>query len=265
VYERAHGIIDRQSIGKGRFWRRHDPHAFDSMIDAARGRAGATGDAAEWLAALILQAPRAVSAQRQMDKHPHGYHDKQARLYELIDFNDTYVSTVLALEEREFATFNDETKRLMDRFCRHVGSPCLTSEQWEAITHGLSREISVYRGALKLGYTARMTSRREDAMGVDMVVTDAEGRSINLDIKTRSSFHFRLQELHREGRVSELEREEAEQFGHSTVVNGHGHEAVTTTLLRIDEETYGRTIDFELERLEPLQLSIEQIFSLFSQ
>ena len=102
-------------------------------------------------------------------------------------------------------------------------------------------------------------------MGVDMVVTDAEGRSINLDIKTRSSFHFRLQELHREGRVSELEREEAEQFGHSTVVNGHGHEAVTTTLLRIDEETYGRTIDFELERLEPLQLSIEQIFSLFSQ
>ena len=150
---------------------------------------------------------------------------------------------MLALDEADYATFNNEAKRLMDRFCKHVNAPCLTNEQWQAITHGLSREIAVYRDALRLGYQARMTSRREDAMGVDMVVADDEGRSINLDIKTRSSFHFRLQDLHNEGRVSELEREEAEQFGHITVVNGHGGAAVTTTLLRIDEETYGRTID----------------------
>ncbi len=32
-----------------------------------------------------------------------------------------------------------------------------------------------------------------------------------------------------------------------------------TTLLRIDEETYGRTINFSLERLDKLKTSIEQI------
>ncbi len=259
VYSRAHAVIDQQGIGRGRLWRHHDAHAFDGMIDSLRARAGSSGDSADWLAALVLQAPRAVDAQRSMDKHPGGFHNREARLFELIDFNDTYVSTVLALDEADYATFNDETKRLMDRFCKHVNAPCLTNEQWQAITHGLSREISVYRGTLRLGYQARMTSRREDAMGVDMVVTDDEGHSINLDIKTRSSFHFRLIDLHREGRVSELEREEAEQFGHITVVNGHGNGAVVTTLLRIDEETYGRTIAFALERLEPLKTAIEQI------
>ena len=259
VYSRAHAVIDQQAIGRGRLWRRHDAHAFDGMIDAVRAQASSSGDPADWLAALVLQAPRAVDAQRSMDTHPGGFHNREARLFELIDFNDTYVSTVLALDEADYATFNDETKRLMDRFCKHVKAPCLTNEQWQAITHGLSREISVYRGALRLGYQARMTSRREDAMGVDMVVTDDEGDSINLDIKTRSSFHFRLQDLHNEGRVSELEREEAEQFGHITVVNGHGSGAVTTTLLRIDEETYGRTIAFALERLVPLKTAIEQI------
>lgn len=107
-----------------------------------------------------------------------------------------------------------------------------------------------------------MTSRRDDAMGVDMVVTDqVRSVSINLDIKTRSSFFYRINTLHQEGRISELEREEAEKFGHITVVNGHGGEAVTTTLLRIDEETYGRTIHFRLERLEPLQAAIGQIIA----
>lgn len=221
---------------------------------------GSSEQAVVWLAALIMQAPRAVLAQRQMDAHPHGYSNKQARLYELIAFNDTYVSAILSLPEQYHPQCNDRIKQVMDQFCRRVKVPCLTNEQWEAITHGLSREIAVYHGALALGYRARMTSRREDAMGVDMVVTDEQtGMNINLDIKTRSSFHYRLQDLHNEGRITELQREEADQFGHITVRNGHGSESVVTTILRIDEETYGRVIDFTLERLEPLKTAIEQI------
>ena len=93
-----------------------------------------------------------------------------------------------------------------------------------------------------------------------MKLTNNSGESINLDIKTRSSFHFRLEELHREGRISELEREEAEKFGHITVVNGHGNDAVTTTLLRIDEETYGRSINFHLERSGALEHTFRDLF-----
>lgn len=259
IYQAAWQLVEQIPVDRRRMWQRHDVSALVGPIDGALARAEQTGDPVQYLAALILQAPRAVLSQRSMDKHPGGFHNREARLYELIAFNDTYVSLILALPESYYAECNDHIKRLMDQFCRRVRAPRFTNQQWEAITHGLSREISVYRGALSLGYQARMTSRREDAMGVDMVLTGSDGIQTNLDIKTRSSFHFRLQDLAREGRISELEREEAEKFGHITVTNGHGSEAVRTTLLRIDEETYGRTINFAIERLEPLRDSIQQI------
>ena len=148
----------------------------------------------------------------------------------------------------------------MDRFCKYLKAPCFSNEQWEAITHGLSREIAVYRTAKELGYTVRMTSRRQDAMGVDMVITDARrGRSLNVDIKTRSSFHFRLKDLVKEGRIPEMQREAAEHNGFCMVINGHGVEAVHTILLRIDEETYGRVLSFRLERPQALAAKLEEI------
>lgn len=259
VYDEAQQITAQLPIDRRRIWQRHDVSSLAPYIDDALARAERTADPVQYLAALILQTPRAVLAQKSMDKHSGGFHNREARLFELIAFNDTYVSLILALPSEYYEGCQGHIKQLLDQFCQRVRTPRFSDEQWEAITHGLSREISVYRGARELGYQARMTSRREDAMGVDMVVTDEDGARINLDIKTRSSFHFRLQDLAREGRISELEREEAEKFGHITVKNGHGSEAVMTTLLRIDEETYGRTINFSLERLDKLKTSIEQI------
>ena len=260
VVSRARKLIDNAVAGvPRRLWRRHDASIYDGAIDSLRSRATTENDVAFWVAALVLQAPRAVAAQRQMDKHQHGYRNKQARLFELIDFNDTYVTTVLALPEQHLAVFDSRVRAMMNDICARLRLPGFSDEQWQAITMGLSREIAVYRGARLLGYRARMTSRVEDAMGVDMVVTNSDDESINLDIKTRSSFHFRLMDLEREGRISHLELEQGEKFGHLTVINGHGHESVRTTLLRIDEETYGRTTNYSLERLEPLRDSLEQI------
>lgn len=252
IYAAAHDIVD-QHIGTRRWWRRRNQHDFDGVIETLRGRAETSGAPEHWLAALIVQTPRAVAAQRSMDKHPHGYHSKQARLFELIDFNDSFVNTVLALPDEQLASFNDEAKKLLDRFCRYTGSPSFSNEQWQAITHGLGREIAVYRSALALGYRARMTSRRDDAMGVDMVIADQTGHSVNLDIKTRSSFHFRLKDLVREGRLSEEQRLRAELTGYQAVVNGHGDDKVATTLLRIDEEMFGLSHGFVLERPEKLR------------
>lgn len=262
IFERAEHIIDSHTQVPRRMWQRHDPSVLNDVITSLRAHGEHTSDVTTLLATLVLQAPRAVAAQRKMDKHPHGYHDKKARLFELIDFNDTYVSTVLAMPEHHLATFNDRVRQLITRACKRMGLPSFSNEQWDAITHGLTREIAVYRGAAHLGYQVRMTNRNEDAMGVDMVVTNADGEEINLDIKTRSSFHFRLMDLEREGRISKLEQTEGEKFGHLTVINGHGHEAVRTTLLRIDEETYGATTGFALDHLEPLDTSFKQIFTL---
>lgn len=259
VYHAAWQLVERVPIDRRRMWQRHDVSGLTGPADDLLRQAGHTNDPVHYLASLIVQAPRAVLAQRSMDRSPGGFHNREARLYELIAFNDTYVSLILALPHEYYPACNQVIKQQLDEFCRRVRVPRFASKQWEAITHGLSREISVYNGAQSLGYEVRMTSRRDDAMGVDMVVTDQDGMAINLDIKTRSSFHFRLQDLTREGRISELEREEAEKFGHLTVKNGHGGDAVTTTLLRIDEETYGRTINFVLERLEPLGTALHQI------
>src|SRR5690606_30984045 len=72
---------------------------------AAKLRARSIHDKVHLLALLILQAPGAARAQREMDGHRGGYKNRQARLYELIDFNDTFVDTVLSLNEEERQTF----------------------------------------------------------------------------------------------------------------------------------------------------------------
>lgn len=243
-----------------RLLRPHDLGILHSIISRLEHEGRQDGLPSVLLAALVLQAPRAVMAQRKMDKFPGGFRDKQNRLDELIGFNDTYVSLILALPDEARLVANDTIKRMMDKFCRYMRTPCFSNEQWDAITHGLSREIAVFLSARKLGYSANMTSRRADAMGVDMVITDTRtGKQLNVDIKTRSSFHFRLEDLKREGRVSEMQREAAEHAGYCMVVNGHGDEAVHTTLLRIDEETYGRVINFHLERPEKLHDTLQTI------
>jgi hypothetical protein len=256
VYKRAQEIIDAQPIEKRRMWQKRDYSQLEEPIRTL----SESPHVESLMAALVLQAPRAVAAQRRMDDHPHGFHDKQARLYELIAFNDTYVSLILLLDDSYYTGVNDQLKFMMDRFCKYVKSPCFDNKQWEAITHGLSREIAVYRAIKELGYEVRMTSRQQDAMGVDMVMIHPKnGRAINLDIKTRSSFHFRLKDLASEGRISEAQREAGEHAGFCKVVNGHGDEQVHTTLLRIDEETYGQVQHFRIDRVVTLQEKLRML------
>src|ERR1035437_7681749 len=100
-------------------WRRHTDFSYlKTMFDAAKERARMTDQGSDkvakahaWLRALILQAPGAAMAQVQMDHHKHSFHNREARLYELIDFNDAYVSTVLAMPNDHLNTFNEELKK----------------------------------------------------------------------------------------------------------------------------------------------------------
>lgn len=214
------------------------------------------------LALLILQAPRAARAQQDMDKHPHGYHNRTERLYELIDFNDTYIDAVLSVPEYELSTFDDHAKRVTDIFCKRLRTRCFSNEQWEAITHGLSREVAVYRGAIKEGLLARMTSRVQDAKGVDMVITDpANKRTMNVDIKTGSAYHYRLKDLEREGRITSEEFKHADESGYCPVINGHGAESVEVVLLRIDHDVLGNIVDFEFENSHLLGGELRKILA----
>jgi hypothetical protein len=210
--------------------------------------------AALWFALMIAQAPRAARAQVQMDTHDGGYKNKQARLYELIDFNDAFVSTVLALPDNELKGFVERARHELARFCAQVHAPMFSDVQYEAITRGLSREVAVYRGAILGGFEAAMTSRHQDALGVDMVITDpSSGRSINIDCKTPSSYRYRLQDLVREGRLSENDSALADQLGYVREMNGSGSERVEVVLMRIDPNELGDVIDFGF--VEPQRLA----------
>lgn len=231
-------------------------------IDEQRRYATSGSEPVQWLTLLMLLAPSAAQAQQQIDKHPHGFHDKQARIYDLIDFNDTYVATVLSLDKQHLQMFNKHLKIALDAACLRVGVRPFSDEQFEAITRGLTREIAVFRSALALGYEARMTSRREDAMGVDMVVREPEsGLQVNLDIKSPSSYRYRLQDLVREGRMSEEELVQADIKGYAHEVNGHGGEAVDVVLMRIDANEVGEIVDFEFEEPLKLDMRIKEILS----
>ncbi|MCB9819933.1 hypothetical protein H6796_01360 [Candidatus Nomurabacteria bacterium] len=204
---------------------------------------------AEYLMALlILQAPAAVRAQRQMDRREGGYNNRQARVFELIDFNDTFVDLVLSMPSEELEDFPERLRRELDHHCERMHTTKLTDRQYEAIVHGLSREIAVYRGAKKEGLLARMTSRVQDSRGVDMIITDPETkRSIAIDCKTSSSFHFRLLRLEEKRRINEQFRIDCEEAGFCQVDSGPKSDPSPTVLVRISTEHLGPITNFEFE------------------
>lgn len=230
-------------------------------IERLRSQAEATNNSTLWCASLILQAPNAALAQEQMDRHPYGYHNKQARLFELIDFNDTFVSAVLSVSTADRVTFVAEAKRAIDAFCKQVRTRCLSDEQYEAIVHGLSREIAVYLGVQTEGYNVQMTNRVDDAFGIDMVITDPRnGQSINVDCKTHSAFYYRLKDLMHEGRLTVEQAGIAEDNGYVWIVNHDGVRSERIVLWRIDEQTYGNIQDFSFVNTVQLGEHLSRIF-----
>ena len=205
--------------------------------------------AASRIALVVMQTPRAARAQVMMDRHRGGYKEREKRLFELIDFNDAYVSAVLSLPEDQLSEFPMRLKSEMDLFARRLHVQAFTDDQYEAITHGLSREIAVYRGAVAEGLQVRMTSRVQDAMGIDMVITDPDsGKSINIDCKTRSSFFFRLVDLERQGRMSSNEKEYCEIAGYCIV----NHGSIPVVLVRIATKYLGEIDNFSFVDTAPL-------------
>ena len=269
----ARGIIERACRELGLKLRRLSPEQLEPLVELLRSRTayriGAVAHpdyAATLFALLITQAPQAVRAQAQMDHHPGGYRNKQERLYELIDFNDCYISTVLALPTSKRHSFESLARHEIARFCAQVHSPMFSEEQFEAITKGLNREIAVYLGAIQAGYGVEMTSRVEDAMGVDMTITEPEhGRVINVDCKSPSAYRYRLQDLVREGRMSEAEADRADVRGFAHEINGRGDEQVSVTLMRVDSNEVGEIVDFSFVEPEKLATRLRAMFASVSQ
>ena len=235
--------------------RRHPkPAQLENIIKQMQSKAQVTNRPEDWLAALYAQAPRAAAAQQQMDQHPYGYRDKQARVYELIDFNDTFVAAILAMNQNMRARFVVQAKHGCDKICYQTHSPIFTDEQWTAIVRGLTREIAVYQAARDRGFDATMPNRTGDAIGIDLQVRDPEsGRYINVDVKTPSSFRRRLEELVQEGRLTETELLDADSRSYAIEYNGHNGGAVEVILLCMLPDKFGEFGDFRLLNSEPMR------------
>lgn len=217
-----------------------------------------------WLRALVLQAPQAALAQGQMDHHKHGFPARGERLYELIDFNDAFVSTVLAIDEPLLADFAVRARELMDWLCKRVGVRGFSVEQYEAIVQGLSREIAVFRGVQAEGFAASMTSRASDALGIDMIISDpASGKTVNIDCKAPSAYRHRIYDLLHEGRLRGEEVTAAETLGYIAELNGHGREKVEVVLWRIEKERYGEIVAFGFPDTRPLGHTIRAILETY--
>lgn len=255
-------------------WRKHtDFQYLNPYIEAATARAEKAeetddhdGQAAAWLLALILRSPRAAQAQAVMDKHRRSYRNKAARTMELIDFNDAFVSTVLAMPEDHLHEFTDELQRLQFWFCKRVGAWSFSDAQFEAIVHGLSREIAVFKVVQSAGYAVNMTSRAQDAIGIDMQITDRQsGTKVNVDTKTTSAYHYRLIDLLREGRLDQLEIDEADRRGFVLVINGHGGAKTPVVLWRIDQNEVGKIDDFRFSDSEKVIEMLRAIMGTYGE
>ncbi len=274
IFERVEDRIKKLNIARGSQRGQTGFEQLAPIIQSAKDhayrleneRAAGESRAEAWLYALILQAPRAAEAQQEMDKHPQGYHNKEKRLYELIDFNDAFVSAVLSLPEVHLPHFAEKTKLLADKFCNNVGSRCLSNDQFEAIVHGLSREIAVYRAVKREGFEAEMTNRATDAFGIDMRIIDPVSlKSVNIDVKTHSAYRYRVQDLQREGRLSEEELMIADRRGFTSVYNGRGEQKVRVVIWRIDHVALGGVRDFSFTNTKPIGDMMREIILFYGE
>lgn len=216
-------------------------------------------------AQVVLQTPRAAMAQNEMDRHKYNYHDRNKRLFELIDFNDAFVDAVLNLPAEQMPYFTEHIKHQMLRFCHRYKLPMFSDEQFQAIVHGLSTEIAVYLGAKAEGLRASMTSRAGDAFGIDMVITDPEsGTYINIDCKTPSAFHHRLGTLVREGRIAENDFFVADKNDFITVENRHNDKRVKVSIVCIRPEHLGEIVNFTFANTKPLGRLLRKILATVS-
>ena len=240
--------------------RRPEVHDLDRDIDRLQSRFLKTNDALDGLTALLAQAPRAALAQLQMEQFPHGYRNKQERLYELIDFNDTLVSTILALEQNHKEVFAERTKQAADRVCKRVGAPCFTNEQWISIVRGLTREVALYLAAKEHGFDAWLTDRAHDALGIDVQVRDPEtGRYINIDVKTPSSYRHRMEQLVKEGRLTEGELLRGDERSYIVEYNGHGSHKVPIVVLCILPDLFGELVTWRFVNPGPMVEKLSQL------
>lgn len=211
---------------------------------------------------LILQTPRAALAQIQMDAHKHGYHHREKRLFELIEFNDTFVNYVLATPHIELPGLADKLKQDMTEFCRRLKTPMFSDEQYDAIVRGLSREIAVYRTARYHKFDVRMTSRADDAFGIDLVITQPETRKqLNIDCKTPAAFRHRLEDLLHHERITEAELLQGDAQGFLTVVHRRGNERVPVTLFCILPDRLGEISDFTFDEPDKLRVQLDVMFA----
>lgn len=210
---------------------------------------------------LLAQTPRTVQAQIQMDTHKHGYHNREKRLYELIDFNDTFVSLVLATPHEQLKGFADRLQNDMERYCRRLNVDMFSPEQYDAIVRGLSREIAVFRAARYLGFKADMTNRTEDAFGIDMVIEQPQtGKVLNIDCKTPPAFRHRLEDMVHHGRISDDQLVSGDEAGYLTVIHKRNQEAVPVTLLCILPDRLGDIHDFSFDDAKKLGELLEEMF-----
>ena len=213
-------------------------------------------------ALIIAQTPRAAVAQLEMDKHKRGYHDREKRLYELIDFNDSFVSLVLATKRTQLPGLAEQLKSEMTQFCRRLTTPMFTDTQYDAIVRGLSREIAVYRGAIEVGYDAQMTSRTDDAFGIDMVVTRRDGgKALNIDCKTPPAFRHRLEDMAKDGHITDMQVATADEVGFITTEHSRDNERVNVTLFCILPDRLGDIHDFSFDDPSLLGHQLKFMFS----
>lgn len=211
---------------------------------------------------LLLQTPRAALAQIQMDTHKHGYHNREKRLFELIEFNDTFVNFVLTTPHEQLPGLANSLKRDMTEFCNKLRTPMFSDEQFDAIVRGLSREIAVYRTAKYHKFGARMTSRADDAFGIDIVITQPEtGKELNIDCKTPAAFRHRLEDLVHHGRISEQELLKGDAQSFLTVVHRRGEERVPVTLFCILPDLLGEISDFTFDEPDKLKNALNTMFA----
>jgi hypothetical protein len=123
----------------------------------------------------------------------------------------------------------------------------LSSEHMARIAAGVRREVAVsraLRSTMPEDWSIRHASPEEDAVGIDIIVTDETGREYYVDVKTAGGYVGSVDRLQEKGRLTGNQAHEALDNGYVEIGVGRRQDI---TACMFDADRLGAIVDHEFE------------------
>lgn len=180
---------------------------------------------ANQISLAMLGMPAAYKAEIQLQDPSKKRSDRIDALQTISGFNSEISSTLHYMPPNMFAGFQGKFFNSSQEIMSGLGLDVLSSRDFDRIMKGMETEVAFFRAlyeTLPENWSVRQSTIQEDLMGVDIKVTNPEGKTLNIDTKNNNGFFEYTRRLIDNGRISSQQAERALEAGYYTIKDERG-------------------------------------------